>query len=421
MICAVDRGMVKGMLGALYGDTSPATESSPADRRRDLRHRRSPSSADPVARTTSTTPRPHRCGPRPGEAMVGGARTVVGRPRPHPRRGPDRPGRGRGRPASRSPRLLGARSREVVFTGGGDRGHRHRGPGRGRAGRSPGRAPPSSTPPCASRPRRSARSRVVGVDGQGRVDPQAVVAAVGPTPSVVHVQAGNHEVGTVQPVAEVVAALADRDVARARRRRRRPPATCPSTSRALGRRPAVGQRPQVRRTGRCRRPARAAGPAPRPPAGRRGPGAGPAGRPRERPGHRRVRGGVRRASTSTPRRSTARRLTDRVLRRCRPRPRVCRLRRPGRPAPPPGVPGRRRASSRRPCCSASIAAGVAVHSGSACSSEALEPSPVLEAMGVDAHRSLRVSVGWSTTDADVDALLEALPRVVGDLRRLGAG
>lgn len=53
-------------------------------------------------------------------------------------------------------------------------------------------------------------------------------------------------------------------------------------------------------------------------------------------------------------------------------------------------------------------AGIAAHSGSACSSESLEPSPVLEAMGVDAHRSLRISVGWSTTDADVDALLAAL-------------
>ncbi len=43
-------------------------------------------------------------------------------------------------------------------------------------------------------------------------------------------------------------------------------------------------------------------------------------------------------------------------------------------------------------------AGVAVHSGSSCSSESLEPSPVLEAMGVDGERSLRLSVGWSTTD-----------------------
>ena len=49
--------------------------------------------------------------------------------------------------------------------------------------------------------------------------------------------------------------------------------------------------------------------------------------------------------------------------------------------------------------------GVAVHSGSSCSSEALEPSPVLAAMGVDADRSLRASVGWNTSDADIDAFL----------------
>jgi cysteine desulfurase len=63
-------------------------------------------------------------------------------------------------------------------------------------------------------------------------------------------------------------------------------------------------------------------------------------------------------------------------------------------------------------------AGIAAHSGSACSSEALEPSPVLEAMGVDAHHSLRLSVGWSTTDADIDRVLAALPTVLADLRAL---
>jgi cysteine desulfurase len=62
--------------------------------------------------------------------------------------------------------------------------------------------------------------------------------------------------------------------------------------------------------------------------------------------------------------------------------------------------------------------GVAVHSGSSCSSEALEPSPVLEAMGVDAEKSLRVSVGWNTTDADVDAFVSAFPDVVERLRAL---
>ena len=62
--------------------------------------------------------------------------------------------------------------------------------------------------------------------------------------------------------------------------------------------------------------------------------------------------------------------------------------------------------------------GVAVHSGSSCSSESLEPSPVLAAMGVDADHSLRASVGWSSTHYDVDAFLDALPVVVGVLRQL---
>jgi cysteine desulfurase len=63
-------------------------------------------------------------------------------------------------------------------------------------------------------------------------------------------------------------------------------------------------------------------------------------------------------------------------------------------------------------------AGVAVHSGSACSSESIEPSPVLEAMGVDPSHSLRVSVGWTTTDADCAAFAREFPRVVADLRAL---
>jgi cysteine desulfurase len=63
-------------------------------------------------------------------------------------------------------------------------------------------------------------------------------------------------------------------------------------------------------------------------------------------------------------------------------------------------------------------AGIAAHSGSSCSSESLEPSPVLEAMGVDAERSLRLSVGWSTSGSDVDAFRAAFPRVVAGLRGL---
>ena len=65
-------------------------------------------------------------------------------------------------------------------------------------------------------------------------------------------------------------------------------------------------------------------------------------------------------------------------------------------------------------------AGIAVHSGSACASEGLEPSPVLAAMGADPNHSLRVSVGWSTTDDDVRAFATAFERVVADLRALRA-
>ncbi len=63
-------------------------------------------------------------------------------------------------------------------------------------------------------------------------------------------------------------------------------------------------------------------------------------------------------------------------------------------------------------------AGVAAHSGSACSTESVEPSPVLEAMGVDANHSLRVSVGWNTTDEDCAAFARAFPAVVAELRSL---
>jgi cysteine desulfurase len=63
-------------------------------------------------------------------------------------------------------------------------------------------------------------------------------------------------------------------------------------------------------------------------------------------------------------------------------------------------------------------AGLAVHSGSACSSESIEPSPVLEAMGVDPSHSLRVSVGWNTTDAECARFGVAFAEVVSELRAL---
>jgi cysteine desulfurase len=65
--------------------------------------------------------------------------------------------------------------------------------------------------------------------------------------------------------------------------------------------------------------------------------------------------------------------------------------------------------------------GIAVSTGAACSSGTLEPSHVLRAMGLPTQRaqnSIRFSLGAGNTDAEIDYLLEKLPRVVEKLRSL---
>jgi cysteine desulfurase len=65
--------------------------------------------------------------------------------------------------------------------------------------------------------------------------------------------------------------------------------------------------------------------------------------------------------------------------------------------------------------------GLAVSSGSSCTSSTLAPSHVLEAMGVLTHGNVRVSLARTTRASDVEHLLEVLPRVVAEVRRsLGA-
>ena len=68
--------------------------------------------------------------------------------------------------------------------------------------------------------------------------------------------------------------------------------------------------------------------------------------------------------------------------------------------------------------------GVAVSTGSACSSGTLEPSHVLRAMGLPSNRvqsSIRFSLGTSNNRADIERLISILPALVGRLRALSSG
>lgn len=67
--------------------------------------------------------------------------------------------------------------------------------------------------------------------------------------------------------------------------------------------------------------------------------------------------------------------------------------------------------------------GVAVSTGSACSTDSLEPSHVIKALGVPdehAHGSIRFSLGRQNTEEEVDVVLEKLPSIVERLRRMSS-
>jgi cysteine desulfurase len=314
---------------------------------------------------------------------------------------------------------FGARPREVVFTSGGTEAIATAVAGVASRG---GHQVVTAVEHSAVRRAAEAAGEVtvVGVDRLGRVDPDEVAAAVRPDTAAVHVQAGNHEVGTTQPVAEVVAACADHDVlvhVDAAQANGHLPVDLTAlgadlvslSAHKFGGPPGVGA--LLVRRGLRLRPLLVGGDQER--ARRAGLENAPALAGFAAACAALADGGLEREAAA------ARRLTRRVVEAA---------------AALDGIPVYGDPDDRLPhvvCLGIEgvepqavllglDAAGVAVHSGSACSSEALEPSPVLEAMGVDAHRSLRVSVGWSSTDADVDALLEHLPTVVDRLRALGA-
>ena len=63
--------------------------------------------------------------------------------------------------------------------------------------------------------------------------------------------------------------------------------------------------------------------------------------------------------------------------------------------------------------------GFAVSSGSSCTASTLEPSHVLVAMGVLTHGNIRLSLHRGTRREDLERFLDVLPGVVADVRRLG--
>ena len=65
--------------------------------------------------------------------------------------------------------------------------------------------------------------------------------------------------------------------------------------------------------------------------------------------------------------------------------------------------------------------GIAVSSGSACSSSSMKPSHTLTAMGLsaeEAHGSLRITLGFENTKKEADHFLEVLPKIISDLRKI---
>ena len=316
--------------------------------------------------------------------------------------------------------LFGARSREVVFASGATEAIAAATWGAAeRGGHLVVPAVEHSAVREASE--RAGEVTLVGVDRQGRVDPDDVARAIRPDTALVHLQWGNHEVGTIQPVAEVAALCRDRgvllhvDVAQANGHvgidfRAVGCDLLSVSAHKFGGPPGIGAL-LVRRGLRLRSLL--------------------VGGDQERA----RRAGYENVPAIVGFGAAARSLADGRLEGEADRQRALTDRALAGALDLDGVTAYGALDQRLPhlvCFGIEgiepqavllglDQAGVAAHSGSACSSESLEPSPVLEAMGVDAHRSLRISVGWSTVDEDVDALLDALPDVLARLRALRAG
>ncbi len=327
--------------------------------------------------------------------------------------------------------LFGVRPRQVIFTSGGSEAVNA-----AIAGARPERDGPMALADVEHSSVRLASARAgevvtIPVDSFGRITPEAVEATLerceaefGTTPAVLHCQWANHEVGTIQPVEAVVDLCAQRAV----------PVQVDATAAAgqiplqLGTVGALGVEAVSVSAHRFGGPvgigALIVGPGVRLDPFILG-GEQERGR---RAGLENIRAAVGFAAVATAL-SDAGRIADESA--------TARTRTDALVAAALSVPGVVAFGDRDDCLPNLVClgidgveaepvllgldqAGIAAHSGSSCSSETLEPSPVLEAMGVDGERSLRLSVGWSSTDDDVAAFAGAFPGVVAGLRSLRA-
>jgi len=259
----------------------------------------------------------------------------------------------------------------------------------------------------------------VPVDSTGLVDPAAFGAALRPVAAVAALQAANHEVGTVQPVATVAEECARAgvplvvDAAQIVGRLAVPAgwSVLAASAHKWGGPAGVGVL-AVRRGTRWRSPS---------PEDERGSG--------RVPGFENVPGAIAAAAALRAR------LEESASLNARHRAVVDRIR-SDVPRLVPDVEVVGHPTERLPhlvtfsCLYVSGEAllteldreGFAVSSGSSCTASTLTPSHVLEAMGVLTHGNIRVSLARTTREPDVDRFLEILPRVVRRLRSAsGAG
>ena len=318
---------------------------------------------------------------------------------------------------------FGARSREVVFTSGATESIAAAVWGASHRGEHQVLSAVEHSAVRLSAQRLSAQNRrttVIGVDGTGRVDPDEMAAAIEPDTAAVHCQWANHEVGTVQPVAEVVAACRERS---------------PDVLIHVDAAAAAGRVPMSFEAAGADLMSISAHKFGGPPGigallVRRGLRLVPLleGGEQERARRAGLENGAAIAGFAAACVVLGDGGLEREARLARSQTDALR----DWAANTEGVSLYGHPTRRLPhlvCLGISdvepqavlIAldqAGVAAHSGSSCASESLEPSPVLEAMGVDAHHSLRLSVGWSTVDDDVGAAARALEEALAGLRSL---